>query len=457
MAVLGAIMVDRARYEDIAAIIEPVDFYAALHETIYRAMVALIARGAPVDKISVADELKRAGVIDRIGGIAYLSSCMGTVQTASSAAYYAHIIREKAQLRGLIAAGARISAIGFEGEANVNAAIADAAHQITVATERGLGDAPVVTMFELLDRVIGTADRKRDSGAIRLPWATLTRYIGSCMPGELVGIVSAPAHGKSGCVLSIADFVSEVHGAVVHVALENGANSTMERHLAQRTGISARKQRLGDLEPGERSTLIVAGRSFATRPMAILGKESGSLAAIRRHIRTMSQSMPVRALIVDHISFLDDVRMERGRLTKHERADFAYHTLLQIANDFKLTVFAVQHFNREGMKGEPSMSSLANLRDGGNLEGHAHTILFPYRANPIGSYEEKRKGKMIIGKSRDGEGGAVDMDYQGYRHLWSELNERGDPIKPWFERKITFDSEPDPELTSNYWEGMATL
>ena len=61
----------------------------------------------------MAEELRSRGLLDKIGGLPYLTSLMDTVPTAASAEYYAQIVREKSALRGLIHAGTQITRIGF--------------------------------------------------------------------------------------------------------------------------------------------------------------------------------------------------------------------------------------------------------------------------------------------------------------------------------------------------------
>ncbi len=94
-----------------------------MHETIYTALLALYERGEPLDKITLSEELKRRGQLDKIGGLAYLTSLMDTVPTAASAEYYANIVREKSSLRGLIHAGTQITRIGYEGEEDVEGSL----------------------------------------------------------------------------------------------------------------------------------------------------------------------------------------------------------------------------------------------------------------------------------------------------------------------------------------------
>src|SRR6185437_10242496 len=123
MALLGSILVDREIMGIVSEIVRPEDFYAHVHESIFSVLQHLYDRGEPLDKITVAEELKRRSELENTGGLSYLSSLMDTVQTAASAAYYAKIVREKSVLRGLIHAGTRISQLGYESEEDVDGAL----------------------------------------------------------------------------------------------------------------------------------------------------------------------------------------------------------------------------------------------------------------------------------------------------------------------------------------------
>jgi len=123
MALIGSILVDREIMGVVGEIVRSDDFYAHVHESIYAVLLHLYDRGEPLDKITVAEELRRRNELEKVGGLSYLSSLMDTVQTAASAAYYAKIVREKAVLRSLIHAGTRITQLGFEHEEDVEGAL----------------------------------------------------------------------------------------------------------------------------------------------------------------------------------------------------------------------------------------------------------------------------------------------------------------------------------------------
>jgi hypothetical protein len=135
MAVLGSILVDREMMATVSELVKPADFYALVHEVIYSALIALYDRGEPLDKITVAEDLRRNGQLEKIGGVPYLTLLMDTVPTAASAEYYAKIVREKSTLRGLIHAGTRVTQLGFEGEEDVDGAL-DQSEQIVYEVGR---------------------------------------------------------------------------------------------------------------------------------------------------------------------------------------------------------------------------------------------------------------------------------------------------------------------------------
>jgi replicative DNA helicase len=85
MAVIGSVLVDREIFAAVGEIVRPSDFYAHVHETIFAVLFELYERGEPLDKITVGEELRRRGALERVGGLSYISALMDTVQSAGSA------------------------------------------------------------------------------------------------------------------------------------------------------------------------------------------------------------------------------------------------------------------------------------------------------------------------------------------------------------------------------------
>src|SRR5437016_112739 len=118
-SVLGAMMLSPGAIGAVSEVLSPGDFYRESHAKIYRAALALYAKGEPVDAITLVDELEERGDLEEAGGRVRIHELARIVPAASNAGHYARIVREMATLRGLIRAGNEIARLGIDrqGEA----------------------------------------------------------------------------------------------------------------------------------------------------------------------------------------------------------------------------------------------------------------------------------------------------------------------------------------------------
>ena len=73
-AVLGAILLEgREALPRVVEVLRPSDFYTEAHRTIYQAMLTLFDRGAPVDALTLSEELRRTDQIQFVGGPAAIA------------------------------------------------------------------------------------------------------------------------------------------------------------------------------------------------------------------------------------------------------------------------------------------------------------------------------------------------------------------------------------------------
>src|SRR3954451_16198230 len=77
-------------------------FYKPAYGHVYEAIQTLYSRGEPADPVTVADELRRADLLDAIGGPALLAHLQGNAPAIGNAAHYVRIVEEHALLRRLI-------------------------------------------------------------------------------------------------------------------------------------------------------------------------------------------------------------------------------------------------------------------------------------------------------------------------------------------------------------------
>jgi len=113
-SVLGSLMLDRNAIVRVADFLRPDDFYLDHHAQVYRAALNLYDRSDPIDLLTLAAELEKVRVLERVGGQAFLAELESGVPTAANVEYYGHLVEEAATKRKLISAGGRITALGFD-------------------------------------------------------------------------------------------------------------------------------------------------------------------------------------------------------------------------------------------------------------------------------------------------------------------------------------------------------
>jgi replicative DNA helicase len=67
-SVLGALMIEKEAYGVVADLLRPESFYADKHRIIFEAIRSLSNLDNPVDVLSVAQQLKKMGMLEDVGG-----------------------------------------------------------------------------------------------------------------------------------------------------------------------------------------------------------------------------------------------------------------------------------------------------------------------------------------------------------------------------------------------------
>lgn len=101
-SLLGACLYSPRAVTDTADLLTPTDFYKPAHGHIWHAILTLTANGAPIDPVTVHDQLGGLAQPDGPTSRAGLDSLLIATPTTTNAARYATIIAEHAQLRRLI-------------------------------------------------------------------------------------------------------------------------------------------------------------------------------------------------------------------------------------------------------------------------------------------------------------------------------------------------------------------
>lgn len=220
-SLLGALLLSRDVVGQVAEAGLQIDhFYKPAHQHVYGAIRGLMTTGQPIDVVTVADELRRNGLLEEIGGASFLLELQNATPAISNAGRYSKIVQDTAVLRRMIAVASDIAEMAYMEPDDVTKALDEAetkmfevAEDRVVDSTRPLGDLLPLAMdklqetFDRGDTITGTATGFND----------LDEIMSGLQPSTLNIIGARPAMGK--CVAWDTPMVDPITGAV-HTAEE---------------------------------------------------------------------------------------------------------------------------------------------------------------------------------------------------------------------------------------------
>jgi replicative DNA helicase len=200
-SVLGAILLDGDALLRVEERLQPEDLAEPGHREIYAAMLAVGRRGEPVDRVLLAEELKRQGQLNTVGGHEYLGSLTeSTITTAHLeqhtqlvAHHAAHRRQRETYARALqdLDRGADPSEVQrWVAAAELNAVRAHRAQRVGEMLH------PVLQVFH------ERAEKKREP--IATPWQTMNTALGGGLLPGVHFLIGGTGSGKTQWALQVA-------------------------------------------------------------------------------------------------------------------------------------------------------------------------------------------------------------------------------------------------------------
>src|SRR5262245_23136763 len=158
------------------------EFYKPAHGHVFDAITTLYSAGEPADPVTVAEELRRSGLLDSIGGPVLLLTLQAGTPATSNAARYARIVNEHALLRRLIGVAGEIAALGYSLPDDVAGAVDRAESMVFDVAQRRVTDT-TRPMRDLLDASLTRLEMLYERGESITGLATGYRGLDEIMSG----------------------------------------------------------------------------------------------------------------------------------------------------------------------------------------------------------------------------------------------------------------------------------
>ncbi len=413
-AVIASLLIDTETIYDINQLIKPGDFFTQNNQWCYESCIAIMNRGEVINQITLAHELSNKGRLEEVGGAAYLSQIISNCPTSLHIKYYAKIVKNTAIARRAISVGQKIMAAGFD-ESNPNKIVTEAEKYI-LELQKEVAMPKLITPNDVASlstqRYIELQEGKRKG--IYTGFQELDDALGGIFGGELCYLAGRPGFGKTEILLSIAQHAGLKFGNVLYASLEQPLGDITDRLLGREIEMSPRHIRVGSYPDALMSRIMeFAGNLSQSRiyyydsggDIDGRGATTQSIYSISNH---MKLAYGLSLVVIDYLGLLEDAS---GESKSYERVSLISRKLKKLARDLDVPVLCAAQLNREVERRVDHKPVISDLRDSGNIEQDADTILFIYPAEKYSDEVElaskegrdiKGKAELIIGKQRQG-------------------------------------------------------
>lgn len=429
-ATLGSILLDREALTPIAPWLTPEHFYHEKHGWVFEAMLSCYAQRTPPDLMTVADMLRRQERLEQIGGVPYLIDLSNSVPTAFHVEYYAKIVERTAVLRGLVRAGGRIAALGYDEVDDLEQTIGDAEAELHAVTNRP-GRSGFVPVASVVDQYYGFLEQaqERGEGMIGIPtgYADFDRLTGGLHKSDLLILAARPGVGKSSFAMNIAfNIAKEQQLSVGVLSLEMGRDQLLQRLIATETGIDGQKLRTGRISTTELHAVNDAMRMISTLPLYIDDTPGMTMHEVRSKSIRLQAEHGLDVLIVDYLQLMSGSG-KRNDNRVQEVSEIS-RGLKNLARELNIPVIALSQLSR-AVEGRTShIPVLADLRESGSIEQDADLVMFIYREELYDKDTDKKGiAEIHIAKHRNGPLGVVPLFFDSRTTGFKSLAQWGEP------------------------------
>jgi replicative DNA helicase len=414
MAVLGSMLIDE---DAIGTVIESIDknsFYKEGHRRIFEVVLSLFNEGKAVDLITMADELKRIGVLDDIGGVSYLTELVNTVPTAGSVSHYIKIVREKGILRSLISNSTRVIQLCHQNEQGDVNQLVDEAERLIFEVTDSRSSRAALPLKDIIHDSMETIDRLYQNKAhvtgIPTGYVQFDMKTAGLQPSDLIIIAGRPSMGKSALALGIAEYAGVVAKIpMVFFSLEMAREQLVQRLLCAHAKVDAHKVRTGYLSASDWPRLTAAAGKLSEAPIFIDDTPAISVMELRAKARRLKSQHDIRLIILDYLQLMRGSGYTESR--QQEISDIS-RGLKALARELNVCIIGISQLSRSVESREGHRPQLSDLRESGAIEQDADVVVLILREeyyNP--TPENEGVAEIIIAKQRNGPVGTVKLAF----------------------------------------------
>lgn len=402
--------------------LRPGNMSTPAHQVILPAVQSLLARNAPIDLLSLRDEIAKGAGLEVIGGYGYLVDLAGSIPTTAHAPYYFAKVLDKSARRELARAAHRIKALAFNLDAKdpVTSALT-----MLMNISGDQANSTIRHISEVLQSQYNAIEAAAEARASGQQIAVVSSgfydfdQLVVLSPKKLIIVAARPAMGKTAWSFQVARSIAKTV-PVLHVTLEMAGEELASRVFADEAGISTHQQAHGIVREETWAQMAAILDRYQELNLYIDDAPAATIDQIKAAARRLEAKLgePLGAIFIDYLGLLDaQGRDDTAKTAAISRAS------KKLAKELNLPVFLLSQLSRAVESRENKRPQMADLRQSGAIEQDADIVIFLYRDeyyNP--ATLERGKVEVIIAKHRGGPTATVELHFDAAATRFSDVD-----------------------------------
>lgn len=419
-------------------------FADPLHAEIFGIIETKDKAGHLVSPVSIREIVAAIPGVEGVGGPGYLAKLASAALGKSAFPAYVDLLSDFQRKRDLLSAmdDARSSIIKGEDASDIIRSRLEASLISISETDNNSGPVSMLRAVSVAMEQAGAAYRGEFEELVRSGITSLDRMITGFYPGELILIGGRPSMGKTGVALSIALNAARAGHGVCIASLEMNPEAMALRALSEATAVtrdaaSYSDMRRGNLTERQMRQLVYCSQEVSQLPITFLPRQFSDIGALFSGAKQAHRATPggLKLLVVDYAQLL-----KSSASSRYEQITEISIALKALSGQLNIPVVALSQLSRQVETRNDKRPMLSDLRESGQLEQDADTVLFCYRdeyylererppENDLEAYAQwqsaleaaRNRLEVIVAKQRQGEIGTAHVRFNPALNLiWED-------------------------------------
>ena len=403
-AVLGAVLINPEAFYDVAQFLKPEDFYIVRNRWIWETFNRLHESRAPIDFLTVCEDMEQHSRLSEVGGAAYIMSLINQTPTSLHAEAYGRIVEGNSVRRRMLVAANDLARLAHDQASSVDTILGEAEKTIFGISERRIKrDVQPIqqVLSEVFDRVQDLSKRGDEFYGVPTGLIDLDKLLGGLQQSDLLIIAGRPGMGKTGFMLSVAKNAAQKHKKhVAMFSLEMSNEQLVQRLIAQETGIDTQRLRTGKLNPDEWPLFTHAIDVLSDTHLFLDDTPAITPLQLRTKCRRLHLEYHLDLVIVDYLQLMSSDKPTDNRV---QEVSFISRNLKVLARELEVPVLAAAQLSRAVEQRQDKRPVLSDLRESGSLEQDADIVMFIHRPDALEKDNPRSNlAELIVAKHRNG-------------------------------------------------------